>query len=167
MKKSITLLVVLMLVFAMTVPALAETIDQDTASGEGSSVLTYTVTSTYTVTIPAATETISGATKDLTVTISNTSFVIPYGQKLSVAVSSDNYANSSWNLVDKSNVANKLAYTITKNSADVANNGEVVSRAADSTAEADTATLTLTPAAAKFAGTYEDTLTFTASLKAA
>ena len=157
MKKLLTLALAVLIVLSCTVGAMAAPVTGDS----GSTVVTYTESTSYTVTIP---ETITISKTASNQTVSASDVIIPTGKALNVAVSSANYADSSWYVVNTSDNTEKLSYTIKKGDTAVANNDTVLTVAAgDTNGDSASLTLQLTGTATK-ADTYEDTLTFTVSV---
>lgn len=157
MKKIISLALAVMMIATMSTTAFAATIE----NGTGTVEVTYGVSENYTVTIPANTTlTADGVNMD----ISASNVVIPYGNQLTVSISSSNYADSKWYLVDDTNASNKLEYSI-KNGENVVASDDTVLTIAAGTTEEQKATLTATlVGTATYSGTYKDTLTFSVSV---
>lgn len=157
MKKIIRLALAVMMIATMSITAFAATIE----NGTGTVEVTYGVSENYTVTIPANTTlTADGVNMD----ISASDVVIPYGNQLTVSISSFNYADNKWYLVDDANASNKLEYSIKNGENAVASDDTILTVAAGTT-EVQTTTLTAKlVGTATYSGTYKDTLTFSVNV---
>ena len=159
MKRSLSLLLALTLVFSMLPSALAADI---TASGAQSSntQVTYGVSESYTVTVPeAATMDISGI-GSITVSVSNA--MLASNGVLNVYILGDSYTSNVWHLTNTATSNEKLAYNITKNTVNVAPEDIILTVSAGTawnTTVSQVLNLALAEAVAK-AGTYTDQLTF-------
>lgn len=160
MKKIISLALAVMLITTMSVTAFAATIE-----GESGTVdVTYGVSESYTVTIPAST---SLTENGVSMEVSTKDVVIPYGNQLTVSISSNNYNEGKWYLVDSANTSNKLEYSMKNGENDVASDSTILTVAAGTTDE-QKVTLTATlVGTATYSGTYKDTLTFNVSVASA
>ena len=158
MKKLFAILLAVAMMATMSVTAFAVTIE-----GESDTVvITYGVDDSYVVTIPADITLSAGAAS--TMEISATNVVIGYGEQLTVSISSTNYADSKWYLVDTENPTNKLEYSV-KNGETAVASGEAILTVDAGTAETETATLTTAlVGTATVSGTYKDTITFTVNV---
>ena len=158
-KKTLATLLTLTMLTTAAVPVFAADKTNDTGSTE----LTYTVESTFTMTIPADT-TLTGGTGSSTVSVSDA--VIPSGQSLNITVSSANYdtSNSKFRLKDQDKDSNYINYTITKNDNNITGGDSVLTVASGT--ETGSANLVYKADVTKVAGTYKDTLTFTATVAA-
>ncbi len=161
MKKIFAILLAVTMMATMSVTAFAAEITGESGSVE----VTYGVEEAYVVTIPAAI-TLS-ADEASTMEISASGVVIAYGAQLTVSVSSTNYADSKWYLVDTANAENKLEYSV-KNGENAVASGDAILTVDAGTAETATATLTTQLVdKATVSGTYKDTITFTVNVEAA
>ena len=158
MKKFFAILLAVAMMATMSVTAFATTIDGDSGTVE----ITYGVEDSYVVTIPASITLSAGEAS--TMEISAADVVIGYGEQLTVSVSSTNYADSKWYLVDTANAENKLEYSVKSGENAVASGDAVLTVAAGST---DATTVTLSTQlidSATVSGTYKDTITFTVNV---
>ncbi len=158
MKKIFAILLAVTMMATMSVTAFAAEITGESGSVE----VTYGVEEAYVVTIPAAITLSADAAS--TMEISASGVVIAYGDQLTVSVSSTNYADSKWYLVDTANAENKLEYSV-KNGENAVASGDAILTVDAGTAE--TATVTLTTQLvdqATVSGTYKDTITFTVNV---
>lgn len=113
MKKRIfTLALALALVMSLSVPVLAAPITTQTSQG---STLTYEVAQTFSVTIPESSITVSKVDNyrnlGLPVTVS-AGMLIDNGKVLTVKLYSANVADGSFHLVNASDAATKVAYSL-------------------------------------------------------
>ncbi|NLA77412.1 MAG: hypothetical protein GX851_06245 [Clostridiales bacterium] len=168
MKKTISMVLAIVMLCALAVPAMAAN-GPITAADQSNNdmTVTYTVTSDYTVNIP----------EDVTLTDQNETAgsavelkagaILPFGESLTVKISSDNF-DTTWRMKDGEN-ANYLAYAIKNGeSALTANNAIILTSAAGTDAQAGVSTtLKFTAVAPTIAGTYVDTLTFTVAVAVA
>lgn len=160
MKKLFAILLAVAMMATMSVTAFAATIEGDSGTVE----ITYGVEDSYVVTIPAAVTLSADAVS--TMEISAADVVIGYGEQLTVSISSTNYADSKWYLVDTENPTNKLEYSV-KNGETAVASGEAILTVDAGTAENATATLTTAlVGTATVSGTYKDTITFTVNTSA-
>lgn len=160
MKKFFAILLTVTMMATMTMTAFAATINGD----EGSVEVTYGVDEKYIVNIPANT---SLTENGVPMEVSAKDVVIPYGNKLTVSVSSTNYSDSKWYLVDTVNAENKLEYSI-KNGDNAVASGDAILTVAAGTTEEQKVTLTAKlEDTATISGTYKDTITFNVSVVAA
>lgn len=165
MKKFFAILLTVAMMATMSMTAFAATIDQDTEGNKGTVEVTYGVDEAYVVTIPA--NFTVGATEGTEVSASNV--VIPYGNQLTVSISSTHYdtENNKWYLVDIENATNKLNYTIKVNDTDVVSGGTILTVAAGTTETVSASLVTALVDTATVSGTYKDTITFTVAVGAA
>lgn len=160
MKKFFAILLAIAMMATMSVTAFAATIE----GNEGTVEVTYGVEDSYVVTIPATIDLSEDAASNMEISAANV--VIGYGEQLTVSISSANYADSKWYLVDTENAENKLTYSVKLGDADLAS-GDVVLTVDAGTAETATATLTTAlVGTATVSGTYKDTITFTVNTSA-
>lgn len=158
MKKIISLALAVMMIATMSVTAFAATIE----NGTGTVEVTYGVSESYTVTIPADITLTANQESDMEISASDV--VIPYGNELTVSISSTNYTDSKWYLVEAANTANKLEYSV-KNGENAVASGDTILTVAAGTAENQTVNLTTKlVGTATHSGTYKDTLTFSVSV---
>lgn len=160
MKKFFAILLAIAMMATMSVTAFAATIE----GNEGTVEVTYGVEDSYVVTIPATIDLSEDAASNMEISAANV--VIGYGEQLTVSISSANYADSKWYLVDTENAENKLTYSVKLGDADLAS-GDVVLTVDAGTAETATATITTALVdTAIVSGTYKDTITFTVNTSA-
>lgn len=158
MKKIISLALAVMMIATMSVTAFAATIE----NGTGTVEVTYGVSESYTVIIPADITLTANQESDMEISASDV--VIPYGNELTVSISSTNYTDSKWYLVEAANTANKLEYSV-KNGENAVASGDTILTVAAGTAENQTVNLTTKlVGTATHSGTYKDTLTFSVSV---
>ena len=142
----------------------AETSIEGDATGTetGTMEITYGVDSGYTVTIPANLNLTN--TDPVEKTISAENVMIDFGTSLKVSISSENYSDLKWYMVDTATGAssNKVEYTIKDGENAVANDDVVleVEAGADDLSGSNTLTFQVPKVPTK-AGTYKDTLKFT------
>ena len=118
--------------------------------------LTYTVPESYTLSVPASVGV--NDTASFNVTIANAT--IPSGTMLSVSANSSNYS-SGWRM---KNGSSYQSYTLKNGSTDIIPNGSIVTLPAGDPSTSASATLTATmQGIPTLAGTYSDSLTFTAT----
>ena len=158
MKRALSLVLIAAMMLSC-VPAMAAEINTNT-SQSGETVVQYGVAESYIVTVPDAARIGAEGLGNINVSISNA--MLASNATLNVYVTGDSYTNGYWHLTSRDNAANKLQYTISKNSVALGTNGEVLSVAAGQAwNSAVTATLQLQlETEASQAGTYSDTLTF-------
>lgn len=179
MKKKLSIFLVLVLAITLAIPAFAD--DNTLGPGEGNdskdTTVTYGVTTTYTVTIPAsvspAAPDVAGDGNTATITIGKDA-LIPHGQEIKVWISaSENYADSKYYVVDTAASANKFEYTIQYD-----NGGTMTAVIPGATAPDATIILSTARSATDvtkdiylkmvtaptYSGTYEDKLTFNVAL---
>ena len=155
MKKLLTVLVSVLMALTCTATVFA---DNNTTE------VNYTVSESYEFTVPATT-TISTDSTTLTNGVAITKNSIAVGKKLQIKVASTN----SWNLKLVNGTDNdKLAYTASLDSstwAALANDAVVLEKAAGTSGSQNLyAKLTSAAGNETKAGTYKDTLTFTAAV---
>lgn len=155
MKKLLTVLVSVLMTLACSTMVFAE---------DNTTEVNYTVSESYEFTVPATTTIASDATV-LTNGVAITKNSIAVGKKLQISVASTN----SWNLKLVDGTDNdKLAYTASLDSstwAAIANNAVVLEKAAGTIGSQNLyAKLTSAAGNETKAGTYKDTLTFTAAV---
>lgn len=124
------------------------------AGNEGTTVVSKTFDSSYTVTIP---DSVNDLIVDSTLSVEATGVLLNYNEKLVVSVASKN----NWHLKDKENTANTADISYTLNAGDTAlANGDAVLEV-PYTEKNKSADLTVANIAdPTYAGTYADTLTF-------
>lgn len=158
MKKFLASVLALAICCAMAVPAFAEdtTINQDSQNKTAKTNVSFNVDPAYTVTIPETVE-LSRVENGGTVTYESDDNITAVagvrlleGQKIQVTVNSDFTLTA--NNTD-------LAYTISVNNDQIANNG-VVAEFGTST-QAQSSTMHFAAADPEYAGNYSDTVTFT------
>ena len=131
----------------------------------GTMEITYGVNSGYTVTIPATFNLTN--TDPVEKVISAQDVRIAYGQSLKVSISSENFSESKWYMVDNAASSNKIEYTIKDGENAVADEGVVLEVLAGAENLSGSNTLTFqVPEVPTRAGTYKDTLTFSVSVGA-
>lgn len=158
MKKIISFALAVMMIATMTITSFA----QEVTNGSGTVEVSYGVSESYTVTIPADITLVANQGSNMEISASNV--VIPYGQQLTVSIGSNNYADSKWYLIDTANGENKLEYSV-KNGEDAVASGSTILTVAAGTTGDQTATLTTNlVGTATSSGTYKDTLTFTVNV---
>lgn len=158
MKKFFAILLAVAMMATMSMTAFAAEITGKTDNSSDVTV-TYGVEDSYVVTIPADITLSADAASDMVVSAADV--VIGYGEQLTVSISSTNYADSKWYLVDTTNANNKLEYSVKNGETAVASGGTILTVAAGT---ADTTTVTLSTQlvdTATVSGTYTDTITFT------
>ena len=160
MKRKLAFLLALVLVLAFSSSALAATFDQDTTGG-GTTTVTYTVTSSYTITIPDAITAEAGTDTPAKTVSVNSGFLIENGQTLTINVASANVFKL------KSAANDTINYTLSSDGnttpALSSTNTKVLAVSAGATTGL-TANLTFDIEDPTIAGTYTDTLTFTAAV---
>lgn len=167
MKKTISLLLVLVLMLAVAMPVFATEITTDaTGSNAGETVVTYGFSQSFLVVIPADFE-ISSSTKMATADIKASDVVLAYGKTLNVKISGHDY-DDAWELIDVASADNKLEYTIgtSEGANDIVNNSVVLSVAAGDNWDSEVVETMYFKVIDNntTAGQYSDTLTFTVSV---
>jgi len=162
MKKSVSLLLALVLAFAMVSTAFAvdNTVNTQSSSKDVNVTVTYDYSENYIVTIPANFG--IGPTEGQ-VTVSASEVRLSLGKELNVKVASTN----NWYLKIGSAENPKIAYVLSQssNGTCIANNTAVLTVPAGIEGGAKSETLYhKASTAAIYAGTYTDTLTFTVSV---
>lgn len=162
MKKLLTLTMVLIMALAMSVPAFAADVDQESDPKTGDMLATYTEAQTYTVTIPDTIDVAKQGDAAVAVTVSASDVVIDANQTLKVTVSSAN----TWKLVSEE--GGEFNYGLYKGAETNAlgNHAEVLSVAAGTATGSVALSAKLTEAVTK-SGTFTDTLTFTVAVAVA
>ena len=180
MKKIIALALAILMMAAIAVPAMAKDYDE-TSTGEGynQSIVEFGVNAGYTITIPQKI-TFDGLEGEATVTAS--SVVLAGNETLSVSVSSTQYqmqvegeqtARAAWVMTEITGKSAPVDYTIKNGGVAVASNGVILTVTADdaltttddvTSGYTDTVTLDLATPGTSQVGTYQDTLTFAASV---
>ena len=173
MKKILSLVLAIVFMFALAIPAFAETISDFAQTGGGTVTATYTVTGHYTITIPAdftlAKQTETSATASQTVTVQNV--LIPSGKTLTVTLSAASFAEGKFYLVNSTN--SKIPYTISntediKEATNITTNNATIITVAAGSLETDgyNAVLAFDADISKaiYMGAHTDTLTFTSSV---
>lgn len=156
MKKVLTLTMVLVMILAMSVPAMAATLSGTATSGTVE--VTYGVSEGYQVTIPEAFDLV--ADTDVEKTVSAANVLIPSGETLTVTMNS---ANNLSVVYDESSIE----YTVKVGGAAFTNGGTVLSVESGTTSGNATLKFNTTAAqiaAATQAGEHADTLTFACSV---
>lgn len=156
MKRLLASILALAMCCAMAVPVFAATIDQDSQDKTGSTAVSFEVAPAYTVTIPETVE-LGRVDTNGTITYENDATItaaagvrLLNGQKIQVTIDSDFTLTA--NNTD-------LAYTISVNNNEVAQNG-VVAEFGTGT-QAQSSTIHFAAADPEYAGNYSDTVTFT------
>lgn len=154
---------------AMLVASLAMPVFADTLTGTGTSGINvqYDVTPGFTWSIPSNTADITNGEVERTVTVN--SVIIPASNHLDIKVSSTNASETAWKLVntsDSNTTTNYIEYTITKGTDTIQSGGTIFSVASGELTGTATLKINTTSAAKNYAGTYTDTLTFTADMVA-
>ena len=167
MKKTISMLLVLVMMFAVAMPVFATEITTDaTGSNAGETVVTYGFNQSFLVVIPADFE-ISSSTKMATAEVKASDVVLAYGKTLNVKISGHDY-DDAWELIDIASAGNKLEYTIgtTEGASDIVNNSTVLSVAAGDNWDSEVVETLYFKVIDDntTAGQYSDTLTFTVSV---
>ena len=157
--KKLSLITVFILMMSMMVPVFATSITEE---GDKEVLVKYTTEGKYTITIP--TEVDFNVDSTLNPTVSASDVLLEFGETLKVSVSSLNYANETWNLVDETSNNNKLAYKITCNDNEIANNDTVLEIEAGNTNGGSSELGFEITGEKNVAGSYLDTLTFTVSV---
>ena len=151
MKKVLALILFVVMMMTLSVTAFA-------AEPNKELTVTYEVSPTYTVTIPATFD----ANKDATITV-DANPVITYGTQIKVAVTGSANYDSENNQFRLKNTENQyIGYTLSSGDDAIALNDVVLTQNAGATTAA-AVTISFTPEAATYAGTYSDTITFTIS----
>ncbi len=151
MKKVLALILFVVMMMTLSVTAFA-------AEPNKELTVTYEVNPTYTVTIPATFD----ANKDATITV-DANPVITYGTQIKVAVTGSANYDSVNNQFRLKNTENQyIGYTLSSGDDAIALNDVVLTQNAGATTAA-VVTISFTPEAATYAGTYRDTITFTIS----
>ena len=129
-------------------------------STQHSMTVQYGVAESYLVMVPDAARIDQDGLGNINVSISDA--LLASNATLKVYVTGDSYTNGYWHLTNRDNAANKLQYTISKNSAALGADDEVLSVAAGQAWNSTvTAALQLQlETDVSQAGTYSDTLTF-------
>ena len=166
MKKIIALVVAIVMMAAMAVPtfaAISVNGTDATNSTSTSTLLEYGVAQVYEVTIPESVN-LNAETPTASVALAN-GFCLPFGESLKISV---NNSKSAWLLTDTAHATNEVEYTVKKGETEI-EKGDIVlevAAAEDSSNAGETATLSFVFTMPSYAGTYQDTLTFTAALGA-
>ena len=129
-------------------------------STQHSMTVQYGVAESYLVMVPDAARIDQDGLGNINVSVSDA--LLASNATLKVYVTGDSYTNGYWHLTNRDNAANKLQYTISKNSAALGADDEVLSVAAGQAWNSTvTAALQLQlETDVSQAGTYSDTLTF-------
>ena len=157
-KKTLATLLTLTMLATAAVPVFAA----DKTSDTGNAELTYTVESTFTMIIPANTTLTDGIGSG---TVSASDVVIPSNKLLNIKVKSTNYNSTDKFRLKDNNSDNYIKYTIKNGETAIDNEATVLSVAADTAVTPVTLNFALVDLAQKVAGTYTDTLTFTATVE--
>lgn len=130
MKKTLALILAIVMMAALAVPAFAETtpaqagvLSSDTLVGEGTKgcTVTYGVAQSYTVSLPTAINFaygIAGSVQSQTANVTVSNFVINGSNKLVVTMDSNNGTDGGWAMVDVSGESTAVPYTISAAAAD-------------------------------------------------
>ncbi len=173
MKKTIALILAIVMMAAMAVPAFAAaSVETQTVSAAGSqeATVTYGVTETYKVTLPSAINFNDAKTVDATVTVAD-NMVIKNNTSVKVTmISKENQgiATGEWKMVSEEGAV--LKYTVTKPTAvNVPNNfggtaEEILSVPSNAAGTGGSVTLTFATEGTSQAGTFTDTITFGVSV---
>lgn len=140
------------------------TIYKEIEDNAGTTTVNYGVSENYTVTIPA--DITLSANGETDVEVNTSSVVVEYGKQLTVSVSSNNYSEGKWYLVDNANASNKLEYSIKNGDDAVASNDTILTVAAGTTVEQKVTLKAKLVDKATYSGTYKDTLTFSVNVGA-
>lgn len=164
MKKLMTTLLAVLMVFGCAVTSVAA---EDTADSTKTTEVAYEVAQTYEWDVPAKQTftAISDTLSDGKVTVSNA--VIKEGNEVKITVASENYS-SGWRMKRGSDNY-YMTYSMKKGDAEVSNNGVVLEVVASTTAGAKASgeqALTFAITDSDKAGTFSDTLTFSATIAA-
>lgn len=144
------------LTMSFAVSAYANEIDSD--GGTGDTTVVYGVEQTFTLNIPSEVTLQKG--EETTGSISVSNVVIPYGETLTVTMSSENYSNG-WRLKCGSAA---LSYDIKADGASLTDGQAVLTVAAGNTAGVSKELSFAVQSEESVAGEYTDTLRFTASV---
>lgn len=160
-------LTVLAISSALYAPVLAE--DSGTTTGAANTKVKYNVTESYVWTVsPEITFTNDNSESDSnqtgTITVSNN--VIAYGKKLQISVKGSE-SDGSFKITNIGDSNTKLTYTIKKDNAEVSTGSVALEVPAGTLMTSQNLTFTLSSdqkKAAKYAGEYSGTATFTATV---
>ena len=164
--KKISIILVSIIMLALAAPVFAADLNNTTTSG--STTITYGVSESYTVSIPASFNfTVDSLTKEETVSASNV--LIADGNTLTVTMSSANYVSgNAYTLNYGTDAISKIPYSIKLGEADFVNAENVLTVAAGTTSATSEkitfATTTENIQQATKSGDHVDTLTFTVSV---
>ena len=167
MKKTISIILILVCMLTLAMPAIAAEITTDaTGSNSSNTVVTYGVSQSFIVVIPAEFE-VNTDTKTAMAEIKASNVVIPYGKTLNVKISGHDYSDS-WKLINTSSSDYALTYILgtTEGASNIVNNSVVLTAAAGDfwNSEASAKIYLKIMDMPKVAGYYQDTLTFTVSI---
>lgn len=147
-------ILVIVLTLAMFLSFSAMSVSAETGdTDERNHTITYTVASTYTVTIPQTATFTEGQSTEQTISVSD--IKLRKSEELNVILQSD------FTMSEETTDAT-VGYTVTKGTTEIANNDVVATFDTDSH---DDVTLKFTPDTAQYAGTYTDTVVFTIDVK--
>ena len=163
MKKLFALILAVVMIATMSVTAFAAEIGPGANASQGSTVVSFNVDPTYTVTIPATVE-LERQEDNGTVTYENDYTIeavagvrLKKNEYIEVTVASDFEMTTEQGAT--------LDYTITKGGNAVANNGVVAEFETDKNAQSTTIHIAANDP--DYAGEYKDTVTFTVAVKVA
>ena len=159
MKKLVTLLLTAALAITAATTAFADTKIESDKNGEptpdkGSINVTYTVSPSYTVTIPG--NVVLDTTNPSKATVSATNVTVPFGKSVQIAL------NSNTNFTVKTDEGAALAYKVKKGTADVLNDNVILEVASGS--GSTELTFELADKKVTYSGEYKDTVTFKVSV---
>lgn len=164
MKKHLSIILALVLVFVLSVSAGAGTIED--TPGTGTTAVEYVVAQEFTVTIPEKVELQSGTPAGTnTGDVSVTGAIIEFGKNLTVTITNaTNYGGSpaGFRLLDDGTTDNYLSYTIENEGVSVLKDTAFLTVPAGTATGSVTLTFTASPPTKS--GTYTDTLTFTVAI---
>ena len=163
MKKLMTTLLAVLMVFGCAVTSVAA---EDTADTTDTVTVSYEVDQTYSWSAPEDIEFASFDDDSQTGTVTISNAVIKEGSKVQITVSSENYSNG-WKMVRSDDDSIVLGYDMKISDVTVDNEGVVLEcEPSDTVGEMAEATATLSFAIndANKAGSFEDTLTFAATI---
>ncbi|MGN1315434.1 MAG: hypothetical protein ACI4VW_00015 [Acutalibacteraceae bacterium] len=155
MKKVLSFTLALVMMLSVSITAFAGTVDQDTVDKTGNTSITYDVSPSYTVTIPAT------VTLGDTATVKVENTMLKKGDEVNVKLTGTSEADDAFKVTTAQGA--ELTYTV-KDGDTVINVGDTVLSCASQVN--DTADLLFTaPASVQYAGDYTGTVTFTVSVE--
>lgn len=164
MKKLFLALAMTMMVGSVATVFATEAPTFDIEDAEGTTKVTYSVSDSYTITIPSE---FSLETTAVEKDISASGVFIANAKKLQVTIAGKNCVDGAWYIVDESagNSANKFEYMIKDDQdVEVQNNGVILEvEAGNNETVTESLSFELVDSVTK-AGTYSDLLTFTAAV---